>query len=84
MSKNKEFDLENEIKKEECLGEGLGLGNEIKPEEPKKEEKTGTKKEQKFKVYSIVSEKAVMAKGLADDKWYSKPNNKYHIGDIIE
>lgn len=83
MSKNK-GDFTKEIEKEEILGEGLNLENEIKPEEPKKEEKTETKKGQKFKVYSIVSEKAVMAKGLEDDKWYSKPNNKYHIGDIIE
>lgn len=39
---------------------------------------------QQFKVYSIVSDSAVIAKGIEDGKWYSKPNKNYNIGDIID
>lgn len=60
--------------------ETTGIKVEAKVEELKKVEK----KNQKFKVYSIVNDKAVMAMGLDDKKWYSKPNNNYRIGQIID
>lgn len=87
MSKSKIKDFTEEIENKE-LEEGLEnqeiQEEEIKIiEEPKVKVKS-TKKGQQFKVFSIVSEKAVMAKGLEDDKWYSKPNNNYRIGEIID
>ena len=53
--------------------------------ELKKEvKKIEVKETQKFKVVSIVSEKAVMTKGTKDNLLYSKPNKNYKIGQIID
>lgn len=53
-------------------------------ENKSKQENKNTVTEQEYKVYSIVNEKAVMAKGIIDGKWYSKPNKNYKIGQIIK
>lgn len=57
---------------------------EIVTENEDKQKKKNTVKEQEYKVYSIVSDKAVMVKGMSDNKWYSKPNKNYKIGQIIK
>lgn len=64
------------------------LNKDIKEKEAKTVEKEINEvfdiiKKQQFKVYSIISDKAVIAKGLEDNQWYSKVNNNYVIGQII-
>lgn len=89
MSKNNKY--MNSTK--EVLERSENMEKEIKEPEIMTAQKTSVeeiaqvkenKQEQEFKVYSIVNEKAVMAKGLKDGKWYSKPNKGYKIGQIIK
>ena len=51
--------------------------------EKEKEVKVVNGAKEQFKVYAIVNENAVMTKSLKDNKWYSKPNKGYKIGQII-
>lgn len=76
MSKNKK-DFTEEI-------EDTELGKDLENKEENKKEIPSIKKEQEYKVYSVVNKKAVMAKGLEDGKWYSKPNDNYRVGQIIK
>lgn len=82
MSKNTYKESYKEIVKDEIVNEDKSTKEteiSVKENKPAQESKS-----QKFKVYSVVSEKAVMVRGLKDNKWYSKVNNGYRIGDIIE
>lgn len=78
MSKNKFEGFEGEIEKDLELEEGL------ENKEEKKTIKPETKKGQEYKVYSIINKTSVMAQGLEDGKWYSKPNDNYRVGQIIK
>lgn len=81
LTEELEMIIEEEVAKEEIATEE-NLEEAVEAEVVEKNEDVISM--QKFKVYSIVSEKAVMAKGIEDDKWYSKPNKNYRIGEIIE